>query len=473
VLHFWDEGDKQVALADPVALEELWKQLSSSLQNHRENRDEIQRPAKSGYYLRNPAVTSSDVEGVRNAVMGLGKLLAEATQDVIEFAPVRYFGSSEAKSVVVLFAGSGGGLDEVFEGIVQSREEKRRKTKAASKEREKKSEGQTAERSVGVMVVKFYRPWDVALFAAALPKSVKRVTVLDFIGAPRKEIGSFDSLLLDVSAAVGEEARVRAGKVVAKEGGDAWAISAEESEAIFDRLNQEENDKEGFADFVVETRNSSSDVNSTEVRLSAPVFDASSLRRSPYYDVLRQLFGGRLRVIESDPTTSAGTEFGYGVALSVLHQHAHGDQQQSTGASVWLVGGRDLQHEQGLAAVHHVLSSGENVNLLIVDDTPLAVLQGTEKGQPADNSGSRRKDLGLYAMNYGGEWGVTYISPMFLIDVFFNAGSYVASVALYSSYVQLIQALKEADAYSGPAVVLAYAPSVVRIPVIYDGVIHN
>ena len=402
MLHFWDEGDKQVELADPVALEALWKHISSSLQDHPETRDEIQSPAKSNYYLRNPALTSSGVEGVRNAVMGLGKLLAEATQDVIEFAPVRYFGSSEAKSVVVLFAGSGGGLDEHFEGIVQSREEKRRKAKAASKEREKESEGQT-ERSVGVMVVKFYRPWDVALFAAALPKSVTRVTVLDFIGAPRKEIGSFDSLLLDVSAAVGEEVRVRAGKVVAKEGGEAWAISAEESEAIFDRLNQEENDKEGFADFVVETRNSSSDVNSTEVRLSAPVFDASSLRRSPYYDVLRQLFGGRLRVIEPDPTKSVGTEFGYGVALSVLHQHAHGDQQQSTGASVWLVGGRDLQHEQGLAAVHHVLASGENVNLLIIDDTPLAVLQGTEKGQPADNRGSRRKDLGLYAMNYGGE----------------------------------------------------------------------
>jgi len=58
-----------------------------------------------------------------------------------------------------------------------------------------------------------------------------------------------------------------------------------------------------------------------------------------------------------------------------------------------------------------------------------------------------------------------FISPLFLIDFFFSpAGSYVASVALYSSYVQLIQALKEADAYSGPAVVLAYAPSVVRMP---------
>jgi len=163
--------------------------------------------------------------------------------------------------------------------------------------------------------------------------------------------------------------------------------------------------------------------------------------------VLKQLFNARLQVVESTPTTpdsGGGTEFGYGVALSLLHKHSSSSSSSSSDhdhdkkPSVWLVGGRDLQTEKGLAAVHHVLSSGEKVNLLVIDDTPLSVLEG--KADAGQESSSRRKDLGLYAMNYG--------------------GAYVASVALYSSYVQLLQALMEADEYPGPSLVLAYAPSV-------------
>ncbi|KAJ2442551.1 Sulfite reductase [NADPH] subunit beta, partial [Coemansia sp. RSA 2337] len=93
--------------------------------------------------------------------------------------------------------------------------------------------------------------------------------------------------------------------------------------------------------------------------------------------------------------------------------------------SDWLVGGDAWAYDVGGSGVHHVLSSGLNVNMLLVDtaEDPAAVQRG----------GARKKDVGLYAMNYG--------------------SAYVASVAVYASYAQVLQALAEADAFPGPAVV--------------------
>ncbi|KAJ1823567.1 Sulfite reductase [NADPH] subunit beta [Coemansia sp. RSA 2675] len=98
--------------------------------------------------------------------------------------------------------------------------------------------------------------------------------------------------------------------------------------------------------------------------------------------------------------------------------------------SNWLVGGDAWAYDIGGSGVHHVLSSGMNVNVLLVDTAadPTAVQRG----------GARKKDIGLYAMNYG--------------------SAYVASVAVYASYAQVLQALAEADAFPGPAVVVAYLP---------------
>ncbi|KAJ2883794.1 Sulfite reductase [NADPH] subunit beta [Coemansia aciculifera] len=98
--------------------------------------------------------------------------------------------------------------------------------------------------------------------------------------------------------------------------------------------------------------------------------------------------------------------------------------------SDWLVGGDAWAYDVGGSGVHHVLSSGLNINMLVVDTAadPAAVQRG----------GARKKDVGLYAMNYG--------------------SAYVASVAVYASYAQVLQALAEADAFPGPAVVVAYLP---------------
>ncbi|KAJ3021983.1 UNVERIFIED_CONTAM: hypothetical protein HDU68_009364 [Siphonaria sp. JEL0065] len=105
--------------------------------------------------------------------------------------------------------------------------------------------------------------------------------------------------------------------------------------------------------------------------------------------------------------------------------------------SRWLLGGDRLAYDIGSSGVHHVIASKANVNILILDTQPY-----TEKKNPS-SADVRKKDIGLYAMTYG--------------------GVYVASVALQSSFAGVVRALSEADAYNGPSVIIAYAP---RVPVV-------
>lgn len=97
--------------------------------------------------------------------------------------------------------------------------------------------------------------------------------------------------------------------------------------------------------------------------------------------------------------------------------------------SNWLIGSDSWAYDLGQSGVHHVIAQGENVNMLIVDTLPYSSDLAREQ---------RKKDIGLYAMNFG--------------------SAYVASVAVYSSYTGVLNALMEADAYNGPSIVLAYLP---------------
>lgn len=97
--------------------------------------------------------------------------------------------------------------------------------------------------------------------------------------------------------------------------------------------------------------------------------------------------------------------------------------------SNWLVGSDSWAYDLGQSGLHHVITSGDNINLLIVDTTPYTSQVDREQ---------RKKDIGLYAMNY--------------------ASVYVASVALYASYTGVLQAFIEADAYKGPSIVITYLP---------------
>ena len=99
--------------------------------------------------------------------------------------------------------------------------------------------------------------------------------------------------------------------------------------------------------------------------------------------------------------------------------------------SRWIIGSDAWSYDIGSSGIHHLIASGLNINILILDTTPYSARNTIDPHR-------RKKDIGLYAMNHG--------------DV------YVASVAVYSSYSQVLQALIEADKFNGPSVVLAYLP---------------
>jgi sulfite reductase (NADPH) hemoprotein beta-component len=99
--------------------------------------------------------------------------------------------------------------------------------------------------------------------------------------------------------------------------------------------------------------------------------------------------------------------------------------------SRWIIGSDAWSYDLGASGLHHTIASGLNVNVLILDTLPYTTRITSDPSR-------RKHDIGLYAMNHG--------------DV------YVASVAIYSSYGQVLQALVEADKFDGPSIVLAYLP---------------
>ena len=99
--------------------------------------------------------------------------------------------------------------------------------------------------------------------------------------------------------------------------------------------------------------------------------------------------------------------------------------------SRWIIGSDAWSYDLGASGVHHAIVSGLKVNTLILDTLPYTARNSSDPSR-------RKHDIGLYAMNYG--------------------GVFVASVAVYSSYAQVLQALVEADKFNGPSIVLAYLP---------------
>ena len=117
--------------------------------------------------------------------------------------------------------------------------------------------------------------------------------------------------------------------------------------------------------------------------------------------------------------------------------------------SQWIIGGDGASYDIGYGGLDHVLASGENVNILVLDTEVYSNTGGqSSKATPAGAiakfaaSGKkiRKKDLGMMAMSYG------YV--------------YVAQVAMGASPVQYLNAIKEAEAYDGPSLIIAYAPCI-------------
>jgi pyruvate-ferredoxin/flavodoxin oxidoreductase len=114
--------------------------------------------------------------------------------------------------------------------------------------------------------------------------------------------------------------------------------------------------------------------------------------------------------------------------------------------SVWIVGGDGWAYDIGYGGLDHVLASGRNVNVLVLDtevysNTGGQASKSTPRGAvakfAAGGKASPKKDLGLMAMSYG--------------------SVYVASVAMGAKDEHTLKAFLEAEAYDGPSLIIAYS----------------
>ncbi|HEX7972764.1 MAG TPA: pyruvate:ferredoxin (flavodoxin) oxidoreductase [Anaerolineales bacterium] len=117
--------------------------------------------------------------------------------------------------------------------------------------------------------------------------------------------------------------------------------------------------------------------------------------------------------------------------------------------SVWILGGDGWAYDIGYGGLDHVLASGRNVNVLVLDTEVYSNTGGqASKSTPraavarfaAQGKNTPKKDLGMIAMAYG------YI--------------YVARIAFGASDQQTLNAFAEADAYDGPSLIIAYSPCI-------------
>ena len=117
--------------------------------------------------------------------------------------------------------------------------------------------------------------------------------------------------------------------------------------------------------------------------------------------------------------------------------------------SQWIIGGDGASYDIGFGGLDHVVASGKNVNILVLDTEVYSNTGGqASKSTPlgaiakfaAAGKRVRKKDLGLIASTYG------YV--------------YVAQVAMGADNMQTLKALREAEAYDGPSLIIAYAPCI-------------
>ena len=142
--------------------------------------------------------------------------------------------------------------------------------------------------------------------------------------------------------------------------------------------------------------------------------------------------------------------------LEVLDKESHAVSEEIKGfkqylvkKSVWIFGGDGWAYDIGYGGLDHVIASGEDVNILVMDtevysNTGGQASKATPLGAVAKFAASgkkiRKKDLGMMAMTYG------YV--------------YVAQVSIGASQSQFLKAVREAEAYPGPSMIIAYSPCI-------------
>ncbi|KAH8696544.1 SE, putative sulfite reductase [Talaromyces proteolyticus] len=336
--------------------------------------------------------------------------------------------------------------------------------------------------NVGIITARLYRPWVGSLISNQIPPSIERIAVLEQVKKTTKWGPSFLDLLSSLTAAPGQS---RSPRLVGYRLGHIEVSTV--AQALRGILQNLQSDSP-----IQNLEVGSHEEHAIQKDIEQPAIE------NAYTKILDQLFSKRLYVANQlgasnagiSSTIAASPEYGFGsliarsehrdrfikqVELAAKSKDFATDRPQTwlskwalsardtvkansiaedvigrltmDGSklardllenkklfykeSQWLIGSDAWAYDLGNSGVHHVLASGANVNMLIIDSQPYS------EHMAADSS-RRKKDIGLYAMNFG--------------------NAYVASVAVYGSYTQVLQAMAEADQYDGPSVVLAYLP---------------
>ena len=338
----------------------------------------------------------------------------------------------------------------------------------------------------GIITARLYRPWIGSDLLEAVPPSVKRIAVLEQV---RKKTAKWGPVLLDLLTSLRTGPQIAGPPLIVGNqlGYIAPATARQALRGIFQNLRSTspiQNLEVGHSQQPRDSMN--------EYSMEQPNIE------SAYTKILDQVFGERLHVANrldamytgTSPLITANSEYGFGSLLARMeHRRRFIREVQGAAAtrdfvtdiprswlskwaliaedpqkanilapeviarldtdgsklasqllsskslffkeSQWLIGSDAWSYDLGNSGVHHVIASGANVNMLIIDSQPWS-------GRAATDATRRKKDIGLYAMNFG--------------------NAYVASVAVYSSYTQVLEAMIEADQFDGPSVVVAYLP---------------
>ncbi|RPA72383.1 sulfite reductase-like protein subunit beta [Ascobolus immersus RN42] len=402
------------------------------------------------------AVTSDDILAATNTIFQTIQSVTGRKYDIFE-----YTGPANAEAVIVSFGSSTAAFRNVLSQTQYGELEK-----------------------VGLLSLRLYRPWYGTKVSEYIPKSVTKVAVLEQI---KRKTTKWGPLFIDLVTVLRSEPSIKGPRTVV-----GYQL------AYVDQASA----KEALGTVVRNLRAATPEQNlivgQSEAPLDEQQYEVSQPKvEAAYTKILAQLFGDKIHIANAldkaqagVPTeTSARPEFGYGALLARLEARENfikqaeylaktskvlpgtaeailkwilvaedssksaeaakeveqalesdgsaaakellGQKEYLKKESQWLVGSDAWSYDLGNSGVHHVLASGKNVNMLIIDSTPYSE-------HAKQDAARRKKDVGLYAMNYG--------------------NAYVASVAVYSSYTQVLHALIEAEKFDGPSVVLAYLP---------------
>ncbi|KAF1846666.1 thiamine diphosphate-binding protein [Cucurbitaria berberidis CBS 394.84] len=336
--------------------------------------------------------------------------------------------------------------------------------------------------NTGIITARLYRPWLGASLAPLLPRSLKRIAVLEQV---RRKTTKWGPVLLDLLMSL-------------KSTGGASPIVVGYQLGYIDEKTVQQALRGVYQNLMSESPVQNLQVGNADGPGPQPAKVQQPALENAYMKILNQVFGDKLHIANQLDAQHAGIsneisstpEYGFGSlvarkehrkrfvdeAATVSKSNAFITQAPQQWLSKWALSAEDTQkanelapeviarlstdgssaatqlleskklfykespwlvgsdawaYDLGNSGVHHVLASGENINMLIVDSTPYSE-------RAAADAARRKKDIGLYAMNFG--------------------NAYVASVAVYSSYTQVLEAMIEADKFDGPSVVLAYLP---------------